>query len=42
MRPLLLHASNRTTNNKARKVIHIEFSSAELPENIKWSEKKSF
>jgi ectoine hydroxylase-related dioxygenase (phytanoyl-CoA dioxygenase family) len=40
MRPLLLHASNRTTNNKPRKVIHIEFSNAELPEEINWSEKE--
>ncbi|MFA6247928.1 MAG: phytanoyl-CoA dioxygenase family protein [Mucilaginibacter sp.] len=42
MRPLLMHASNRTTNNKPRKVIHIEFSNAELPEGISWSEKKVF
>ncbi len=39
MRPLLLHSSNRTTNNKPRKVIHIEFSSAELPEGLEWSER---
>jgi ectoine hydroxylase-related dioxygenase (phytanoyl-CoA dioxygenase family) len=38
MRPSLLHASNRTTNNKPRKVIHIEFSRKELPEELKWSE----
>lgn len=42
MRPLLLHASNRTTNNKPRKVIHIEFSKTELPKNIKWSERQVF
>jgi ectoine hydroxylase-related dioxygenase (phytanoyl-CoA dioxygenase family) len=39
MRPLLLHASNRTTNNKQRKVIHIEFSNAALPEGLNWSER---
>lgn len=39
MRPLLLHASNRTTNNKPRKVIHIEFTKAKLPDAIKWAEK---
>lgn len=39
MRPLLMHASNRTTNNKPRKVIHIEFSNSELPEGLEWSEK---
>lgn len=40
MRPLLMHASNRTTNNKPRKVIHIEFSNSELPQGIEWSEKQ--
>lgn len=38
MHPLLFHASNRTTNNKRRRVIHIEFSNTILPEKIKWSE----
>lgn len=38
MKPLLLHGSNRTTNNKRRRVIHIEFSNKALPEPIKWSE----
>lgn len=39
MRPLLMHASNRTTNNKPRKVIHIEFSKATLPDAMRWSER---
>lgn len=39
MRPLLLHASGRTTNNNKRRVIHIEFSNRQLPEPLKWSEK---
>ncbi|OOQ59573.1 phytanoyl-CoA dioxygenase family protein [Mucilaginibacter pedocola] len=39
MRPLLLHASNRTTNSKPRKVMHIEFSRAALPQEINWAEK---
>ncbi|MBL4674970.1 MAG: phytanoyl-CoA dioxygenase family protein [Mucilaginibacter sp.] len=39
MRPLLMHASGRTTNNRPRKVIHIEFSRAELPHEIRWSER---
>ena len=39
MRPLLLHASNRTTNNKKRRVVHIEFSRMELPERLNWAEK---
>lgn len=38
MRPLLFHASNRTTNDKRRRVIHIEFSNAKLPDSISWSE----
>lgn len=40
MRPLLLHASNRTTNNKKRRVIHIEFSKMQLHEGLSWSEKE--
>lgn len=38
MKPLLLHASERTTNNNKRRVIHIEFSNANLPEPLQWSE----
>ena len=38
MRPLLLHASNRTTNQARRRVIHIEFSNTALPEGLQWSE----
>lgn len=39
MRPLLLHSSSRTTNNKSRRVIHIELSNQQLPEPLRWSEK---
>ena len=39
MKPLLLHGSNRTTNNRKRRVIHIEFSNQELPKELNWSEK---
>ncbi|WP_300602084.1 phytanoyl-CoA dioxygenase family protein [Niabella sp.] len=39
MKPLLLHSSGRTQNNRQRRVIHIEFSSMELPASVKWSEK---
>ncbi len=42
MRPLLLHASDRTTNNEKRRVIHIEFGKDELPEGLQWSEKMAF
>jgi ectoine hydroxylase-related dioxygenase (phytanoyl-CoA dioxygenase family) len=39
MRPLLFHASSKTTNNERRRVIHIEFSKQELPNGLLWSEK---
>jgi ectoine hydroxylase-related dioxygenase (phytanoyl-CoA dioxygenase family) len=39
MRPLLMHASNRTANNNRRRVLHIEFSNSTLPEEIDWSER---
>jgi len=39
MKPLLLHSSGRTTNQKERRVVHIEFSNQELPGEIKWSER---
>ena len=39
MKPLLFHASNKTTNNERRRVIHIEFSNQQLPDGLDWSEK---
>ena len=42
MRPLLFHASNRTTTNTKRRVIHIEFSKADLPLGIDWAEKEDY
>lgn len=41
MKPLLLHGSNRTTNGKRRRVIHIEFSNLVLPGGLQWAEKIS-
>ena len=41
MRPLLIHSSNRTTSNKQRRVVHIEFSRIELPKAISWAERDS-
>lgn len=38
MKPLLLHASGRTTNHERRRVIHIEFSRQALPESLQWAE----
>ncbi len=39
MKPLILHSSSRTTNNKKRRVIHLEFSNQELPSELKWAER---
>jgi ectoine hydroxylase-related dioxygenase (phytanoyl-CoA dioxygenase family) len=39
MKPLLLHSSSRTTNDRQRRVIHIEFSNIELPKELNWSER---
>jgi ectoine hydroxylase-related dioxygenase (phytanoyl-CoA dioxygenase family) len=39
MRPLILHSSSRTTNNRKRRVIHIEFSNQELPTELEWAER---
>ncbi|MGF7074790.1 phytanoyl-CoA dioxygenase family protein [Mucilaginibacter sp. 3215] len=39
MRPLLMHASSRTTNNKKRRVAHIEFSRVTLADEIDWAER---
>ena len=38
MKPLVLHASNRTTNGKKRRVIHLEFNTHTLPEPLNWLE----
>lgn len=42
MRPLLMHASDRSTTENKRRVIHIEFSKATLPSEIGWAEKEEF
>ena len=39
MKPLLLHSSSRTHNDKNRRVVHIEFSKADLDDGINWAEK---
>ena len=39
MKPLLLHASGRTTNAMSRRVLHIEFSNTELPAPLQWAER---
>lgn len=40
MKPLTLHSSSKTTNNQHRRVIHLEFSSLELPGELDWSERE--
>ena len=37
MRPLLLHSSSPATNPSHRRVLHIEYATAELPNGLKWS-----
>lgn len=41
MKPLLLHASNRSTSDRPRRVIHLEFSAAELPAELAWRERRA-
>ncbi len=38
MRPLLFHASGRTTDGRRRRVIHVEFSRHTLPAPMMWDE----
>ncbi len=38
MKPLILHASNRTKNKNSRRVIHLEFNTQKLKEPLKWLE----
>ena len=39
MRPLLLHASSACAIPKSRRVIHLEFAAAELPQGLDWHDK---
>lgn len=38
MRPLLLHASHRSTSARHRRVLHIEYAGFALPEVLRWAE----
>jgi hypothetical protein len=38
MRPLLLHASSRSTNPRPRRVLHIEYAGFALPRELDWHE----
>lgn len=42
MKPLTLHASDRTTNGKQRRVLHLEFSSKQLSKPLQWLEFQEF
>lgn len=39
MKPLILHSSKRTENQKSRRVIHVEFTNKVLPIGLNWKEK---
>lgn len=39
MKPLLLHSSGKTSNEKNRRVIHIEFSNQTLDSALNWAER---
>ena len=41
MKPLLLHASNRSTGARPRRVVHLEFSTQELPAGLAWRERRA-
>ena len=36
MRPLLLHASARSTTDRHRRILHIEYAGFPLPEGLRW------
>jgi predicted DNA-binding transcriptional regulator YafY len=39
IKPLLLHSSSKSTNQKQRRVIHLEFNWMDLPNGLEWAEK---
>lgn len=38
MRPLLLHASSRSSSSRRRRILHIEYAGFQLPEPLEWHE----
>lgn len=42
MKPLIWHSSRRSENEAKRRIIHLEFSNLDLPENLDWAEKVVF
>ena len=41
LKPLLLHASGRSSSARPRRVIHLEFSAEELPAGLAWRERRA-
>jgi predicted DNA-binding transcriptional regulator YafY len=39
MKPLTLHSSSRSVDQRHRRIIHLEFNNQELPGNLEWLEK---
>lgn len=39
MRPLLMHASSRSLDERPRRVLHLEFNTLELPAPLRWAER---
>ena len=39
MKPLLLHASSKSTSQKHRRVLHLEFNTLDLAAGLQWAEK---
>lgn len=37
MRPLILHASGRSTSNRHRRILHIEYAGYDLPHGLHWN-----
>jgi ectoine hydroxylase-related dioxygenase (phytanoyl-CoA dioxygenase family) len=38
MRPLILHASARSTSTRRRRILHIEYAAFALPDGLHWHE----
>ena len=37
MRPLILHASGRSTSDRHRRILHIEYAGNDLPDGLHWN-----
>jgi len=38
MRPLLLHASSKSTQPARRRVLHVEYAASDLPGPFRWTD----